>query len=348
MQRGLRWRQGFSLVLLFTDYPQVADIFRQRLAGIYQARVSGLRLLHHIPQQPDELNAALLSQLLRPNAAHDAHPAPLWVDLHHGLNPAWAQARHTLLARLNEHRAVLIRQHQWPVIIVLPTGDAPDVPLYAPDLWAIRHQSLTLDNWLPAPAPTPPEAPASPAPPTPQTLPLTAAEQAKLDEWSRVKDLTPTDAGILRAGWAASEVCERHGRWRQKAQIDQTVLTLARKLADDTTGALRDLSVSLNNLGRVHQTLGQLDQARDAYQEALQLRRQRLQNLGETPEALRDLSVSLDNLGNVHRALGQLDQARKAYEQGLRIAVMLADNVADLPDIASLVDHFRQRLNPRA
>ena len=80
----------------------------------------------------------------------------------------------------------------------------------------------------------------------------------------------------------------------------------------------------------------------------MQLDRQRLQNLGETPEALRDLSVSLNNLGRVHQALGQLDQAREAYEQGLRIAVMLADNVADLPDIASLVDHFRQRLNPRA
>ena len=332
-QRGLRWKQGFALILLFTNHHQVAEVFRQRLAGIYQARISGLRLLRHTPQQPDDLSAALLPQLLRPHTVHGAHSAaPLWVELNHGLSSAWEQARHKLFARLNEHRAVLIRQHHWPVIIVLPAASAPNIPFYAPDLWAIRQQSLTLDNWLPTQTAMPAKAQAPAEIPTPQARPLTTVEQAKLDEWSRIKDLTPPDPGMIRAGWAASEVCQQHGRWQQKAHIDQAVLVLARHLAAHSVGAQRDLAISLSNLGNVHRVLGHLDQARKAHEEALNLCRRRLQQLGETPETLRDLSVSLNTLGNIHRTLGHLDQARKIYEEALHLRRLRLQRIGETPE----------------
>ncbi|WP_141699044.1 tetratricopeptide repeat protein, partial [Candidatus Thiosymbion oneisti] len=65
----------------------------------------------------------------------------------------------------------------------------------------------------------------------------------------------------------------------------------------ETPEALRDLSVSLDNVANTDQQLGDWQRARDAFTEALEIRRRILQRLGETPEALRDLSVSLNNVG---------------------------------------------------
>ena len=212
-QRGLSWNEGFALVLLFCDYARVAELFRQRLADIYRARVRGLRLLQQAPASPAQLTDTLLRSLLRPDTTRGSLSAPLWVELTQGQDEHWTQARREFLARLNERRAVLVEHHHWPVILLLPTTAAPDLPAYAPDLWAIRHLSLTLGNWLvdTDPVTTPAAGGFATRDDATTGFAYSDAEQAMLGEWQRVRDSERPDAGVLRAGWAASGACGRRG-----------------------------------------------------------------------------------------------------------------------------------------
>ena len=66
------------------------------------------------------------------------------------------------------------------------------------------------------------------------------------------------------------------------------------KAVGDTPQALRDLSISLNQVGDVERDLGNLEAARAAYRESLDLCRRLREAVGDTPQALRDLSVSLE------------------------------------------------------
>ncbi|MEI7869509.1 MAG: hypothetical protein WCI11_16595, partial [Candidatus Methylumidiphilus sp.] len=70
-------------------------------------------------------------------------------------------------------------------------------------------------------------------------------------------------------------------------------LVLRRQLRDslgDTPQALRDLSVSLNNVGKVEADLGNLEPARAAYRESLVLRRQLRQAFPDHAQLVRDLA----------------------------------------------------------
>ena len=60
---------------------------------------------------------------------------------------------------------------------------------------------------------------------------------------------------------------------------------------------LRDLSVSLDNVGRVAQAQGEWNERGSGVSGKPGDRRQLVERLGGTPESLRDLSVSLDNVG---------------------------------------------------
>ncbi|MGH3897934.1 MAG: hypothetical protein ACRDTA_06690 [Pseudonocardiaceae bacterium] len=75
----------------------------------------------------------------------------------------------------------------------------------------------------------------------------------------------------------------------------------------DSPTALRDLSVSLNEVAGIQQERGQLDDALTAYTESLTLRRRILTTYGDTPQSLRDLSISLDNVAGIQQQRGQLD-----------------------------------------
>ena len=59
---------------------------------------------------------------------------------------------------------------------------------------------------------------------------------------------------------------------------------------------LRDLSVSLNNVGGAENDAGHGQEALAAYRESLEISRQLRQALGETPQVLDDLAVSLERL----------------------------------------------------
>ena len=85
----------------------------------------------------------------------------------------------------------------------------------------------------------------------------------------------------------------------------------------ETPEALRDLSVSLSNMGDISRALDHLEEAEGAYRESLEIDRKILKRFGETPGALGDLSVSLSNMGDISRALGRLEDAEVAYNEAL-------------------------------
>ena len=59
---------------------------------------------------------------------------------------------------------------------------------------------------------------------------------------------------------------------------------------------LRDLSISLNNVGAAEAQAGRGEAALAAYRESLALRRQLREALGESPQVLDDLAVSLERM----------------------------------------------------
>ncbi|MGB3029328.1 MAG: tetratricopeptide repeat protein [Candidatus Microthrix parvicella] len=103
---------------------------------------------------------------------------------------------------------------------------------------------------------------------------------------------------------------------------------LAERLAEQlgTPEALRDHSVSLDNLGDVYRAQGDWTQAEAAYQSSLNIAERLAEQLG-TPEALRDHSISLNNLGDVYRAQGDWTQAEAAYQSSLNIRERLAEQL---------------------
>ena len=69
-------------------------------------------------------------------------------------------------------------------------------------------------------------------------------------------------------------------------------LSLRRQLREalgEGPQVLRDLSVSLDNVGRVARDLGDLSAARVAFEESLSLRRQLAESFPDIPRLLRDL-----------------------------------------------------------
>ena len=127
---------------------------------------------------------------------------------------------------------------------------------------------------------------------------------------------------------AALGIGERFGAYDAASATAEESLDLARGLVDvlGTPESRRDLSVSLDNVGRVAEARGDWGAAGRAYEESLGIRRGLVDVLG-TPESRRDLSVSLDNVGRVAEARGDWGAAGRAYEESLGIDRDLADSL---------------------
>ena len=131
---------------------------------------------------------------------------------------------------------------------------------------------------------------------------------------------------------------ERFGAYDAAAAAVKESLGVRRGLVDvlGTPESRRDLSVSLDNVGRVAEIRGDWGVAGRAYEESLGVARGLVDVLG-TPESRRDLSVSLNNVGRVAEARGDWGAAGRAYEESLDLARGLADSLGTPESLHDLV-----------
>jgi len=334
----LEWAQGFALVFLFAGHPEPVQFLRRRLEESLQLRT--LRLTVLAPSAPPEL-PRLVGQILavRP----DPGRGPLWVELWRGTDEeGWLTARRQALHRLNERRTLLERDVGLPIVLILPLAERGRVYVEAPDLWAVRSFSAEL------PLPGAPGRDSEIARADEFAPVLGAPPGAAELEWTRLLERTKDHRRLdLRDAFAAFEsALERGDLAAAQATAYQTLdISRERVKTIDEPQALRDLSASLDNVGRVEGDLGNLEAARAAYRESLELRRRLREAVGDTPQALRDLSISLDNVGQVERDLGNLEAARAAYRESLEIARRLRHAFPDQPryqqDLARLEARFK-------
>lgn len=281
----LEWAQGFALIFLFASHPGPVRFLRGRLRESLQIRTLRLTVLE--PLAPEGF-PGLVEQILA--ARPDPGRGPLWVELWRGTDQeGWATARRQALHRLNERRALLERDVGLPMVLILPQAERNRVYVVAPDLWAVRCFTAEL------PAPEVPgktqeitrsesHAPGLGAPPGPAEL-----EWARLLE--RAKDPTRLD---LRDAFAALESAVERGDLMAGRSTALQSLEIARERAENgghTPEALRDLSIALNNVGRVEGDLGNLEAARSACLEALEIARQLRRTFPQHPQFERDLAA---------------------------------------------------------
>ena len=147
----------------------------------------------------------------------------------------------------------------------------------------------------------------------------------------------PSDFRVQVAD-AALGIGERFGAYDAAAAAATESLGVRRGLVDvlGTPESRRDLSVSLNNVGRVAEARGDWGAAGRAYEESLDLARGLVDVLG-TPESRRDLSVSLDNVGRVAEARGDWGAAAESYGELLEAARDLADSLGTPESLRDLV-----------
>ena len=135
----------------------------------------------------------------------------------------------------------------------------------------------------------------------------------------------PSDFRVQVAD-ATLGISERFGAYDAASAAAEESLGIRRGLVDvlGTPESRRDLSVSLNNAGRVAEGRGDWGAAGRAYEESLGIRRGLVDVLG-TPESRRGLSVSLDNVGRVAEVRGDWGAAEESYEESLSVARGLVD-----------------------
>ena len=282
-KQHLELTDQFALIFILSDRPGVVACFRERLAAIYRTRVTGLAI--PVPQTPDALLSDLLPRLLRPTLYQQAIDAPIWLDL--TLTPAaaasadqtpaagpvaaWREARLAFLMRLNEQREALRRTLTRPLILILPREEKAALRTLCPDLWAIRQFAVETGGWLAAAA-VPEASVIASRPPgqAPEPFPLTMAETSLVSEWQRLRERGGGDHGALLAAERAYEALMRRS-WLDKATEIAAWMVKTARAAGETPEALRDLSVSLDNLGGTDQALGDWEAARAAYREGLEI-----------------------------------------------------------------------------
>ena len=316
--RFVEWSdRAFSLIFLFADIGSaraLADWLDERLS------LSGAELQRVAPApsfstDPEAFVDTVVNQL----ASWNGLPGAVWLELH--LDPGEPKtndARMRFLARLNERRYLLERDLKHPLVLVLPAESRVQARTIAPDLWHVRALSEQLvaspvsrqiDVSVEEVAYADDASDAT-------VIVASSDEPAEAVEWFRIRSAEPTRIN-LRAGWAAVRALQASGRLPAAAVTAQEVLAVARERAGDgsRSESLRDVAISLSNVGDVARAQGDGSQAEAAYRESLALRRQLVERLGGTPEALEDLAISLLNVAAVPPGTASLRaEAVQIYE----------------------------------
>ena len=281
LKQHLEWSETFSLGFIFSSHPEVVEIFKERLAAIYRARVTKLNT--SLPSLPEELTTTLLPLLLNPSENKVQLKQPFWLDLSTESGTDWQRARVSFLIRLNEQRESLRRTLHSPVILILPQKERYDIKTLVPDLWAIRDFSMETGQWVkesPLQLPSDHQAPS-------RILSQTPQDKSMIKEWERLMKRERKDQGFLFAAQRAFKAAMKTGQYELAASIakSQYDFCIPKK---ETPEALRDLSVSLNNVGEIEQTLKKYHKAKKNFREGLNIARKLSKEFSEL-EAYRSL-----------------------------------------------------------
>ena len=127
---------------------------------------------------------------------------------------------------------------------------------------------------------------------------------------------------------AVMQVGEFFGAYDAAAEAAEESLGIAREVSEElgTPQSRRDVSVALNNVGRVAERRDDLDAAMQCFGEALGIQRELADSLG-TPQSRRDLAISLDNVGRMAERRGDLEAADRYFQESLTIDRELADSL---------------------
>jgi tetratricopeptide (TPR) repeat protein len=106
------------------------------------------------------------------------------------------------------------------------------------------------------------------------------------------------------------------------------------------SGTPADVASILNNLGVLYRHQNRMDEARQAFEEALKIRRELARKSPET--YLPDVATTLNNLGNLHHHQHRMVEAHQAFEEALKIRRELAqkDPESYLPDVAETLNNL--------
>jgi Tfp pilus assembly protein PilF len=160
--------------------------------------------------------------------------------------------------------------------------------------------------------------------------------QLKFDEaddvYRRATNAVPESFEACFGYAVFSQELNRHHRARP---VYERALALAR-----LSGAETDVAMTLNNLGLLQRDQNRMEEAGQAFAEALKTYRK----LAEThPDTyLPDVAMMLDNLGNLQSDQNRMEEASKAYAEALTIRRKLAENNpgAYLPDLATTLNNL--------
>ena len=338
LRQHIDWSSGFSLFFYFTQNPQLADLLKSRLDNFLIGKSTRLQEITYQADEPQWLERTL-DKLFQRDAHWQLLHSPVWVALHQNHSHDALACYRELLVRLNERRDLWRRQYHAPVIFLLPLALKPTCGSLAPDLWSIRAAAEVLGDELvvlsSAGDPTPTQ--------TGYAQGLTGFvippdRQVLLDEWLRLEQLGKANASAIRAGQRAVQVWLDF-RYLNLAQAAANKILLWSQQQNDTPESLRDLSVSLDNVGKVAQQQGRWSDAQQSYEESLGIRRRLCDLLGDTPESLRDVAVSLSNVASLVQEQGGL--ALPYYQEGLAIGERLMEMLPDYPEYSMVRGVFQ-------
>lgn len=328
LRQHLRHHSGAGVVYLFSDYPLANQWLSAELDAHLRARSRRLQVLR--PVSADAAPADILAPLL---AASQAKPCmPYWLALGDP-DPAWDHYRDQTLARLNENRAAIERGGVF-VFLLLPTRFENRAAEVAPDLWSVRSASYVVAPWRPDAQDgevaemvrTTDSAAQSGITGLPSAAlvkrwekqwqawqrdrtqllsPLLARQLARQYlEHQRPRDAQPFAAQALEISHHRVNVVnalqDTLNSGVSSGELENVSTTPAMALDADLANqeSLRDLSISLDIVGMVARDLGQLEDAREAFQESLEISRRLVALTEDSRQSQRDLSVSMDDVGD--------------------------------------------------
>lgn len=146
LRRHLEWAEGFSLIFIFSSEKAVVNTFMERLNAIFMFRSARLERVGR--EQFTDLSEGILSMIRTPSPLYDHMSSPLWIELHDAMDESSLRECSNLLERLNEHRELLRKNLNRPLVLILPGALRGEVKIKAPDLWSIRDYSITPERFI--------------------------------------------------------------------------------------------------------------------------------------------------------------------------------------------------------